>query len=1156
MSGWFDWLDDRIGALRAGRRVLVLCRTRTTLSLVRRWAARRGGILGLEAATPNGLSQQVRQEPLLALGVVRGGPGSPRVGDVVPRTTAIGRRIDGRPGLSGSAQRWVQHARWLRVAGVAADVPGWLEELVDTGWGHDDEEDALLALITAARARGRKLTASATWDRVVAVGFDRVPTVLAPWESVVVRALTGKPPVPIPFTAGTLPAIAVPDVVAEVRLAVSLAARDPDGTLILVTDTATARRVRDALARSRIPCAWRDTEVLAVHELASAVRRCAPWFADAPDPPIAAGDLAFVLARISLRRLHPAAAAALRALLGPVGLDPDAIPLRRRSVIEVLERTRLLDGPLSGWIARLVALIAELASTEPRIAVAAAEVVVRLELLRASLEARPFDEVLAETVGAPLAFDADDFEDALATLLGDAIATVAAPPGNTLGAVKRYLVASRIRVHDDPVACAILGALRDRADWPAQPSHVHHALSGAHDPGRLSDGVDVVAVDDWDGRPCRRLIVLDVHDHGLARRTAPDPLLTDDQILGLAACSGRALVEERLAQVHRAAAVAGEIVAIVTRRDAGGREVVPPIQLDLRFSDPADGAEGRSSYGFGIPVPEHAELVLEPVTGFDVRDAPAPPEDPDPVVVHLAVQATAEWYREGRGPIPPMPEPRTNAAIGRASSPPATLADQRDRERPYAPAFVLPYFGHAEGVAEAALPSGRAQSVSRLLRPLAHCAYQAFARAILDVRDPVQLDEDLDPREIGTAVHKALETAGPDVRWRGDRDRPVDLDALVTKLRDATDRAFGEALRELGALSEARRASADGQRERWNAHWPAYVQSRTMSPGASDQVIDHHPLLPLAVDLFRRAVPAGARLPDRAIRGWLAWAAKMPPADWVRTAPDVLLRSGERDALPSACLPDLPGLATHREILGLHQAIVDTQRRAEAWRIVPHTSFAEVPFGDAEALGGAPTEPGAPPPALDLGRVVLKLGAEEIELVGRIDRLDLVSVRGEQLAVVVDYKTGTRMDGWKFRKEQSTLRDPQLLVYAMAVERTGRGEPGPLAIRGHRAAIVAHDRIKQTVADPEAAGQRTIAPDTWMPVDPALLAWAARQLGSLLDDARAGRWTLRPRPDTCPMLQSYGHDGCPIARACRFRGLPAAPVVAAEAAAERGEEPA
>ena len=123
-------------------------------------------------------------------------------------------------------------------------------------------------------------------------------------------------------------------------------------------------------------------------------------------------------------------------------------------------------------------------------------------------------------------------------------------------------------------------------------------------------------------------------------------------------------------------------------------------------------------------------------------------------------------------------------------------------------------------------------------------------------------------------------------------------------------------------------------------------------------------------------------------------------------------------------------------------------------------------------------EPGDPAPAVDLGKAVLRLGSMELEVSGRIDRIDLVdTARGDRYAAIVDYKTGMRQEGWQFRRDQFSLKDPQLLLYAMVVERAGRGDQVPEVFRNVKAAVIAQDRVEHTVNDPDVAGQRPVPPE-------------------------------------------------------------------------------
>ena len=471
-------------------------------------------------------------------------------------------------------------------------------------------------------------------------------------------------------------------------------------------------------------------------------------------------------------------------------------------------------------------------------------------------------------------------------------------------------------------------------------------------------------------------------------------------------------------------------------------------------------------------------------------------------------RTSAEWFREGRGPV------------DRDGNPPAWLA---------------PYLGVAAGCVEARLPDG-AHSVSRLFRPLTHCAYQAFGRRVLDVRERREVAQELEPTEVGNAVHAALEGLG-DVNWRiASHDREAAVPQLVSRLRAATTEAFDAAVAVLGPLSAARRASAEGRRERWNAHWPQYVASRILPPAvAEDRLLEDHPAVREAVAAFRRVVAAGARLPERTVRGWVCWAAGQHRLDALGSmAQEILLRTGDRESLPASCLPDLPGLASDSALIALHQVIRGMRDKVALWRSAPIGSLAEVGFGEPDGRD----ERVRP----EIGRVQLRLGSDLVDVKGRIDRIDVLqSPSGDRYAAVVDYKAGRPKEPWTFRRDQLQLRDPQLLLYAMVVAVTGRDRDEPELLRGVRVAVVAEDHVVQVVQDPESGGgQQLVASETWLPVDNVLLRWAARELGGRLDDARASQWPLRPRSDTCPILQSYGNDRCPLAGACRLRALPAA----------------
>ncbi|MEO0601796.1 MAG: hypothetical protein AAF211_10185, partial [Myxococcota bacterium] len=409
------WLADRIRlSSQWGRRVLVLARTRATVSLVRQWAACQGGVAGLDVATPASLATQVITPRVLDF--EREPPEAPDA--ALPEHTTIAGRIGGRPGLTEVARRWVRFYRLTAAAGDPMRAPDWLVELAATGWGEDDEERSYLGLLEAARhsrsESGVRL-GEMCWERVVALGYGVPADVIEPWERALLDAVGAERPEKVTAPEMLLRSVTVPDVAAEARVAVTYAHQDPDGTLVLVSSEGTARRVRDALRRSGLGCAWRDRLELRTHELASVVARCAPWF-QSIDPWVQVGDLAAVFGQLALRsRLHPAAEALLDRRLEHGGFLRSEAQLSRRGVVQVLEDTRLLEAPLSRWIARMAELQtprSDRASDRRRSARSAA-VEVRLQILQATLAGEALDEAFSDE---PLDFDEDDFDAIVAEL--------------------------------------------------------------------------------------------------------------------------------------------------------------------------------------------------------------------------------------------------------------------------------------------------------------------------------------------------------------------------------------------------------------------------------------------------------------------------------------------------------------------------------------------------------------------------------------------------------------------------------------------------------------------------------------------------------------------------------------------------------------------
>ncbi len=1125
------WLDERIRLpAQWGRRVLVLARTRATVSLVRQWAANRGGVAGLDVATPASLATQVIQARVLDFD--RETPEAPDA--ALPDHTAIAGRIGDRPGLVEVARRWVRFYRLTIASGAAIEAPPWLEELAATGWGEDDEERSYLGLLEVARhsrsATGVRL-GEMTWDRVVALGYGVPAHVIEPWERALLDAVGADRPERVTAPEMLLRSLTVPDVAAEARVAVTYAHQDPQGTLVLVSSDSTARRIRDALRRSGLGCGWRDRLELRTHELASVVARCAPWF-QSIDPWVQLGDLAAVFGQLALQStLHPAAEALLDRRLEHGGFVRSEAQLSRRGVVQVLEDTRLLEAPLSRWIARLAELQVPRSDrpSDRRRAARAAAVEVRLAILQATLAGEPLDEAFSDE---PLDFDADDFDAIVAELLGDDSLQMAR--GQTLGAIRAFLVACRVDIAEDPLARAILAALGRRADWDATPSRVAHALRGSVDPGVLPEGVAVTTYADWDGRPARQVLLLDVHDKGISRRPAPDPLLDDREIAALGALTGSAWVEHQLAQARRAAAGAETVLAIVSERDADGREVVPPIRLDRV---PVIEAPNVPSYGMMLEGLPESRAMGGLVRGLG---RPVAPDHPDPVLSHLAVQATAEWYRDGRGPrdvvrLPPSPPRRS-----------ATLEDWLSAE-PEAPVWVQPYLGHAPDVPAARCPPGP-HSATGLLTDAARCLFRAYASHVLDLSEPATVTEDLDPKEVGEAVHDALQRASRGVRWRAEDDeRDQAVQHLVASLTRETRRAFDEAVERFGALSEARDVSARGRLQRWNQHWPSFAASRLGKAPALQRdkqrsefvaQVREHPAFRRAVKTIRRISPASDQVSDWMLVRWLLEVLAAPAAAFLKLSPDIQRSAGGPRQLPQSMVVDFPEIVEHEDMAALRVV-----HRNLHWRRSARTSpivavAAEVPFGfdDAEPAVVMDAE-GQRIGEMALGPVHLPLGRESLAVRGRIDRIMVMETSHGTLLEITDYKTGRPPQGWRFRQVLHQLADPQLLVYALVLQQIRERPDVPAPFRGARIAAVSWDHVRNTFQQPERRFQLEV-PDTDLLVDTEVLSRAEQTLGKLVDRGRLGRWSLRPRSDSCPTLATYGHDHCPFAGACRIRGLP------------------
>jgi len=446
------------------------------------------------------------------------------------------------------------------------------------------------------------------------------------------------------------------------------------------------------------------------------------------------------------------------------------------------------------------------------------------------------------------------------------------------------------------------------------------------------------------------------------------------------------------------------------------------------------------------------------------------------------------------------------------------------------------FLGHSEGVPEATLPAEVEWSHSRLFQPLSHCLYQAWLRTVLRIREPDDIVEELDPREIGDAVHDALEAVGASTAWRATRDdlEPARED-LVERLRTATAEAFADRRAAFGQMSEARQASTAGQMARWNSHWPMYARTRvqverTVSDSSGPKYfVQFHPQQSLTLAALREAVPSPP-VSDYTLGKWLSWAsmeaargACLPELD-----DEFLLRSRERhEALPNTYAEAIRTFVRQPSFLRMAALYASGKAAAEVFTGLLEDVAVEVPFGSDQTGGSWP-----------IGEISLQLGAEDTAIRGRIDRMAAVQTETGRLLQITDYKTGRMVPSpGSARKGVLSLREPQLVLYALAVREAIRRDQVPEGFADATVAAVGYDHIRRTMNDGP-RGRRDAGPLDAFLLDDSQLDHGAKALGWLLDEARNGRWTLAPRRDTCPSLQTWGHDYCPYAGACRLRGLP------------------
>jgi hypothetical protein len=639
----------------------------------------------------------------------------------------------------------------------------------------------------------------------------------------------------------------------------------------------------------------------------------------------------------------------------------------------------------------------------------------------------------------------------------------------------------------------MLGALRDDGFRPATEDDFDEALSGAVGSRRVDDGVRLLRYESYDGRTADRLLLADLHDKGIARAPAPDPFLGPCDLAVLGVAAGSEAVADRLAIARWAAArtqgAGGSALGVVTETDPSGRRVSAPVGLDLAFGPRA----GADCFGLAVELPERADRAAL-AEGRGERDA-------------LSLQLDAEWARAGVA--------FDGAGASFTLAPGETLADQLERDLPRVPDDLRPLLGEA-GVypsASGGLPEGFTLSASRL-RAFTNCLYKAFLESVLRLRAAEEPSEDLDPREVGTAVHSALQAALLHEKLRvPEADLPAHRKALLEKLRTATDDTIKDVAKDRGADEpEPLRLAREGLEKRWRKHWERFVAKRVDSvehanAKARDAVGKRLQDLPEVAALVAFILPAITNKGD----------AKDAPKKVARAVVDC---DGEAEQFGSA----LGALMSSNKIRGQLPARLATPEAMKAAQALlaaaaPSLEYPDYhPEGDLEVVAtelafGTIEVNGKVGPAL-----TLPLGREPVAVRGSIDAV--LRRRGHQSEPgfeIRDFKSGSKGSAVLPGDQAVLLLLPQTALYALVAERLGHVGKAKEQVRVERLNL---DYVQ---------GNEKLEP-----VAPDRMNQVATVLGKLLDRARDGSFPSLPHPRGCPFLAEYGAY-CDFGEVCRIR---------------------
>lgn len=1011
------WSARLLDALEEGE-VLVVCRTSASQrEVLRRLASSSGrkGWAGLHVSSLAGYVASLLPQKL----VYEADDPAQTLPDAHPWAPLLAHR----PGLRAELGGVIEQAREAQAAGRdLSSLRPELLSLVRSDWRRTDR--AVEALL---KRPPPKL-------KVFSVGYTGM---IPPLDEALLRWLDASPLEPSQpgDPLARLDAVQAPDVIAEAREVVRRAKDATGQVLVLVADVATQERLRAALERNGLPVADDGASPLHRHSLAAALEPLLPVFVDPADATIEASDLERLLTEPVLPRKPPK-----HGIEDVEGIEEPRASVRQ--VRDLILGCRRVRGTLARW--------------------------------QADLER-------AETSALEKWRDATEHREPLARRLVTARVVVAqvkaltehANGQGTLADVARFLKDLGFPHFQDRLGHAVVRTLMNEHASPAHPRAFADALAHTVGSGRIDRGVQLLSYGAYDGRESSLLLLTGVHSKGLIAAPAPSPFLRDQDLAVLGLPTAAQVVEDKLARARWAVSRASTAWAIVTRTDASGRAVTPPVDLPLTYD-----ADSPTSYGLSLPLP-------------DLLDARVFEQDAPPNTDSL--QVDAEWARAGaRFTDTPAAEKSEEEAI--------TLLDHLADVDARFPERLKPWLGETGQRADGtdALPDGSRVSASKM-EAFTQCLYRAYLQQVLRVEERDEPVEDLDVREIGIAVHGVLEEMRGVKLLTPSASLASVRKKTLRKMEGKTATKVEEvvALREVASESEALKVARQSLAGRWEAHLGGYVDTRIE---ALEDVLQGQRKKALkqleGTPSFQEAMDALA-----------AGLAKSPAVQLRKNLVAALIRTGGVFKALSADELGSELAAKNQQVVASALKDADTRKLLRALCDEARELLADLDFAQDGDLEVVAIEK-------EIGRrdapLTVPLEGATLKLHGRIDAL--ARRQGEEGSAeahrVIDFKTGRRPP--KPEELVASLLKPQLALYGLALE----AEDPPLTI----------DSLE---IDQVGVSKRTLAPFT-----EAEKEHARRTFGGLLALGRQGRFPLAPHPDGCPHL---GRAYCDYQEICRLR---------------------